>query len=176
MATQRARDRSSTTAWRLIVMACGTLGLLTLTLWPAAATRPPDGIPAPPDDREVSAGAWDVVAVEWDGATIDPEWLARLKVIYRADGSWAVFLRRLPVAEGRSTTRQDSSPKTFEMATLGSEGIEPSRFIGIYRIDGDVRMLCIVREGMPLPDRFAAPRDSRRMLVTLRRSHAASPP
>jgi len=40
-------------------------------------------------------------------------------VINEADGSWAVLLRRIPVAEGRSTIRQDVSPKTFEMETLG---------------------------------------------------------
>ncbi len=82
-----------------------------------------------PDDQVISAGRWDVVAVEWDGNRVDPEWLARLHVAYEADGSWAVFLRRLPVAEGRSTIRQDVSPKTFEMETLGSEGIQPSRHL-----------------------------------------------
>jgi len=122
------------------------------------------------DDRTVSAGRWNVVAVEWDGAHVDPEWLARLQVVYQPDGSWVVRLRRLPVAEGRSTIRQELTPKSFEMETLGSEGIEPSRFHGIYRLDGDTRLLCIVREGTPRPDEFSAPRHSDRMLVTLKRA------
>jgi hypothetical protein len=67
-------------------------------------------------------------------------------VINEADGSWAVLLRRIPVAEGRSTTRQDVSPKTFEMETLGSDRIKPSRCLGIDRLDGDVRVLCIARQ------------------------------
>jgi uncharacterized protein (TIGR03067 family) len=124
---------------------------------------------AGPDDLAISAGRWDVVSVERDGTPIDPDWLARLQVAYKADGSWAVLLRRLPVAEGTSTIRQDTSPKTFEMETLGSEGIKPSRFKGIYRLDGDTRVLCIVRHDAPRPDDFSAPRNSGRMLVTLKR-------
>lgn len=125
---------------------------------------------APPDDQAFSAGPWHVVAVERDGIAMDQEWLARLQVVYQADGSWAVLLRRIPVAEGTSRIRQDVSPKTFEMETLGSEGIEPRRFHGIYRLDGDTRVLCIVREGAPRPDDFSAPRKSDRMLVTLKRA------
>jgi uncharacterized protein (TIGR03067 family) len=130
----------------------------------------PAGESGPADDREVSAGHWDVAAVEWDGSHLDQEWLARLRIVYQADGSWAVFLRRLPVAEGRSTNRQDVTPKTFKMETLGSEGIKPSRFHGIYRLDGDTSTLCIVREDAPRPAEFSAPRNSGRMLVTLRRA------
>ncbi|MFM7138514.1 MAG: TIGR03067 domain-containing protein [Planctomycetota bacterium] len=121
------------------------------------------------DDQAISTGAWEVVAVEWDGTPVDPEWLARLRVAYEADGAWIVFLKRLPVAAGTSRIRQDTNPKSFEMQTLGSEGIKPSRFHGIYRLDGDTRLLCIVREGTPLPDTFAAPRHSNRMLVTMSR-------
>jgi len=135
---------------------------------------PRGGASAPPDDRDLSAGRWNVAAVEWDGRAVDPEWLARLLVVYRPDGSWAVFLRRIPVAEGTSTNRQDVSPKTFEMRTLGSERIEPRRFRGIYRIEGDTRTLCIVRDGTPMPDGFTAPRGSRRMLVTLTRAPEAT--
>jgi len=114
----------------------------------AAGSASPEG--APPDDRALSAGRWTVVAVEWDGIPVTPEWLARLHVVYESDGSWVVLLRRIPVAEGRSTIRQDVLP-----------------------IEGDVRGLCIVREGAPRPDDFAAPRGSNRMLVTLKRAGEA---
>lgn len=130
---------------------------------------------APPaaDDRAISAGRWRVVSVEWNGRPVDPEILALLQVVYRADGSWAVLFKSLPVAEGTSTNCQDASPKTFEMATLGSEGIKPSRYTGIYRIDGDTRVLCLAPDGEPRPDEFAAPRHSGRMLVTLERETEA---
>lgn len=143
--------------------------VLFLTLVALAAGRP-SGEAALPDDRALSAGCWNVVAVVWDGTPVDRELLARLQVIFRADGSWAVLLRRTPVAEGRSTNRQDVSPKTFEMETLGSEGIEPVRYTGIYRLDGDTRVLCIVPAGTPRPGDFSAPRHSGRMLVTLERA------
>lgn len=135
----------------------------------AVAGSPTAGAAGGPDDRAMSAGRWNVVAAEWDGNPLDPEWLARLQVVYRADGSWTVFMRRMPVAEGTSTNRQDVAPKTFEMETLGSEGIEPKRYTGIYRLEGDTRVLCIVREGTPRPDAFEAPRHSDRMLVTMKR-------
>jgi uncharacterized protein (TIGR03067 family) len=135
----------------------------------AFAVGQPSGGAAVGDDRALSAGRWSVVAAIWDGTPVEQELLARLQVIFRVDGSWAVFLRRLPVAEGRSTNRQDVSPKTFEMETLGSEGIQPARYTGIYRLDGDTRVLCIVPAGMPRPDEFSAPRHSGRMLVTLER-------
>lgn len=143
------------------------VAVCSVLVWADGPAREP---PLVPDDRTISAGRWNVVAVEWDGAPVDPEWLARLQVVYQPDGSWVVFLRRMPVAEGRSTIREDVTPKSFEMETLGSEGIKPSRFHGIYRLDGDTRLLCIVREGRPRPDDFSAPRHSDRMLVTLKRA------
>jgi uncharacterized protein (TIGR03067 family) len=162
------RKVSAMLAARLVV-----LGFTASALTIAAAD--PSSRPAlVPDDQALSAGRWDVVAVEWNGTHLDHEWLARLTVVYRADGSWAVLLRRMPAAEGRSTIRQDVTPKTFEMETVGSEGIEPTRYVGIYRIDGDTRLLCIVREGTPRPDDFSAPRHSNRMLVTLKRAKESS--
>lgn len=126
---------------------------------------------APPaaDDRALSAGVWRVAAVEWDGKPVDRDMLDLVQVHFRADGSWAVLFRNRPVAEGRSTHRQDTSPKTFEMETLGSERIEPSRYTGIYRLDGDKSTLCIAPAARPRPDDFTAPKRSGRMLVTLER-------
>lgn len=111
-----------------------------------------------------------MVAVEISGTPVDPEFLASLRVIYGADGTWSVLLRSVVVAEGRSTHHQDQTSKTFEMETLGSEDIEPRRYVGIYRIDGDTRQLWLVSKGSPRPDDFVAPRLSGRTRVTLRRS------
>lgn len=145
------------------------LGLMMVAVGAVAGDRP-SGEATAPDDQQASVGRWDVVDVEWDGTPVDPEWLARLQVAYKPDGSWAVFLKRMPVAEGRSTIRADVTPKTFEMQTLGSEGIKPTHFHGIYRLDGDTRVLCITRVDVPRPDTFTAPRYSNRMLVTLKRA------
>lgn len=147
---------------------------LLATMVPARAQSPGPAIPR--DDRVISVGVWEVVSVEMNGKPVDPELLAMLRVVYRADGSWVVLFRNLPVAEGRSTNRQDCTPKTFEMETLGSENIEPSRYTGIYRNDGDTRMLCFVPDGKPRPDDFQAPRRSGRTLVTLRRAAAPATP
>jgi uncharacterized protein (TIGR03067 family) len=123
-----------------------------------------------PDDRAISVGHWDVAAVEMNGRPIDPELLAMLHVLYRADGSWAVLFKSLTVAEGTSTNREDAAPKTFEMTTLGSGSIKPSRYTGIYKHEGDTRVLCLVPDGKPRPADFTAPRRSGRTLVTLRRA------
>ena len=138
----------------------------------APAYAQPPAAAAVSDDRVNSVGSWDVVAVKRDGKPVDPEFLAMFKVTFQADGAWAVLFKRLPVAEGRSTNCQDEFPKTFEMETLGSEGIKPRRYKGIYQLDGDTRVLCVVADGEPRPNEFAAPRHSGRMLVTLRRTMA----
>lgn len=146
----------------------GMLCAVVLALVVPSDAQVADAAPAT-DDRSISAGRWDVVAVEWDGSPVDQELLSRLQVVFQADGSWVVLLRSIPVAEGTSTNRQDTSPKTFEMQTLGSEGIHPSRFMGIYRFDGDTRVLCFAPDGKPRPEEFSAPRHSDRILVTLKR-------
>lgn len=136
----------------------------------AAFLAAADGPLAPkPDDRAISTGRWAVAAVEWDGKPVDTEFLALLRVSYRADGSWAVQFKSVTVAEGTSTNRQDDVPKTFDMTTLGSPSIAPTRYHGIYRLDGDIRMLCIAPSGAARPDEFKAPKRSGRMLVTLKR-------
>ena len=130
----------------------------------------PSAVPAAPDDRAISVGRWDVMSVEWNGRPVDAEILAMLRVDFQADGSWSVLFKSIPVVQGKSTNRQDVAPKTFEIETLGSEGIKPSRFTGIYRLDGDTRVLCMAPDSEPRPDEFAAPRHSGRMLVTLSRA------
>lgn len=143
--------------------------LFLLALAVSAATAYAQSPAATPDDREISVGRWDVASVEMNGRPVDPELLAMLQVIYRPDGSWAVLFKSLPIAEG-STYRQDESPKAFEMATLGSDSIKPSRYTGIYKHDGDTRVLCVAPDGKPRPDEFTAPRRSHRTLVTLKRA------
>jgi uncharacterized protein (TIGR03067 family) len=152
------------TAAKLLARLCG------LALAILAATAHAQSPAAILDDREISVGRWEVVSVESNGRPIDPELLAMLQVIYRPDGSWAVLFKSLPVAEGTSTNRQDESPKTFEMATLGSESIKPSRYTGIYKHDGDTRVLCLAPYGKPRPDDFTAAKRSHRTLVTLKRA------
>ncbi len=149
--------------------------LAVVALMATACAQAPDS-GAAQDDRAMSVGRWDVVSVEVNGKPIDPELVAMLQVVYRPDGSWAVFFKSLPVAEGGSTNRQDLSPKTFEMATLGSESMKPARYTGIYKFHGDTRVLCFVPDGKPRPDEFVSPRRSGRVLVTLRRPAAPATP
>mgnify|MGYP006271343381 CR=1 FL=1 len=153
-----------TAAERFVCAGLWCTAVVALTAWPDARSDA-----AVTDDRAASVGCWDVIAVEWNGRPMDPEILSLLQVAFRADGSWSVLFKNLPVIAGRSTNRQDETPKTFEMETLGSEGIEPSRYTGIYRLDGDTREFCFAPEGTPRPAEFSAPRHSGRMLVTLAR-------
>jgi uncharacterized protein (TIGR03067 family) len=147
-----------------------TLGSGLLCAVVLAAMGQPPGSRAAADDRAISVGRWEVMSVEWNGRPVDAEILAMLRVDFQADGSWSVLFKSIPVVQGKSSNRQDVSPKTFEIETLGSEGIKPSRYTGIYRLDGDTRVLCMAPDGEPRPDEFAAPRHSGRMLVTLSRA------
>jgi uncharacterized protein (TIGR03067 family) len=164
----KTSHRSAATASKLFASVgvwCAVVAMLT----ELTAVQASD-MAAAPDDRADSVGHWTVISVEWDGKPVDPELLAMLGVDYRADGSWSVLFKKLPIAQGTSTSNQDRSPKTFEMVTHGSEGVMPSRYTGIYRLHGDTRVLCMVREGRPRPTEFSAPKRSGRMLVTLKRS------
>ena len=151
---------------RRLCSLCAAAGAWLVLLAAANAQAP---VAAVPDDRAISAGHWAVVSVDWDGKPVAPEFLSLIQVAYRADGSWSVLFKSVTVAEGKSTNHQEASPKTFEMETLGSEGIKPTRFWGIYRLEGDTRVLCIAPAGTPRPERFEAPKRSQRMLVTLKR-------
>lgn len=156
-------SRSAAIAHRIAILCSAPAAWLALTA--IACDQAPVA-----DDRASSAGRWEIASVEWDGKPVDPEFLALLHVMYAADGSWAVLFRSVPVAEGTSTNHQEQSPSTFEMETLGSEGIKPRRYRGIYRLEGDTRVLCIAAATKPHPDQFTAPRRSGRMLVTLKRT------
>jgi uncharacterized protein (TIGR03067 family) len=156
---------SATSAHRLVGLCVASAAWLAVMALTYAQTP----VAPTPDDRAASVGRWAVVSVEWDGKPMDPAFLSLFQVLYAADGSWAVMFRSIPVAEGASTNHQEGSPKTFEMETLGSQGIKPTRYRGIYRLDGDTRVLCIAPDGKPRPDQFEAPKRSGRMLVTLKR-------
>lgn len=142
--------------WLLLL---ATSGLSGCTAW---------AVPA--DDRAASVGMWDVVSVEVNGKQVDPELVALLQVAYRADGSWSVLFKGLPLAEGTSTNDETATPKTFEMDTLAGEHATPLKYTGIYRLEDDTRQFCFVEADQPRPDTFTAPRGSRRVLVTLRRA------
>jgi uncharacterized protein (TIGR03067 family) len=163
----KTSHHSAATAAKLLA-GVGLWCVAFATLTGSAPVRASDG-PAAADDRAESVGHWTVVSVEWDGKPVDPELLAMLGVQYAADGSWSVLFKKFPVAQGTSTSDQDHSPKSFEMVTHGSEGVQPIRYTGIYRVHGDTRVLCIVRDGRPRPTEFSAPKRSGRMLVTLKR-------
>jgi len=153
--------------------------LLAPVLLVLLTTRGPSGCEAevdPGDDRAASIGLWDVVSVEVNGRQVDPELVALLQVVYRADGSWSVRFKGLPLADGTSTNDQAATPKTFEMETLASGHSTPLKYTGIYKLEDDTRQLCFVEAGQPRPDTFTAPRESRRVLVTLRRAKAGFAP
>lgn len=158
----------------LVVVATLAAPLLAIGFTTALAGCPPPVL-AVSDDRDVSAGLWDVVAVEMNGRTLDAEIVKLLQIAYRADGSWAVLFKRRPIGEGTSRNDQTTSPKAFEMETLGGRKTKPRRYTGIYKLDGDSRQLCFVPAGMPRPDDFSAPRGSGRVLVTLKRAERQSP-
>lgn len=124
----------------------------------------------PSDDRTVSAGHWDVIAVEINGRKLEGEIAAMLQLAYRENGSWALLFKGLPLTEGTSTIDPDATPKSFEMETVTGGETMPRKFLGIYRSEGDSRQLCFVEDGAPRPDTFTAARGSERILVTLKRA------
>lgn len=146
------------------------VGLASPWWWTPAYAAGMQPCTATADDRAISVGLWDVAAVEMNGKEVDPELVTLLRVAFRADGSWSVLFRSLPLVDGTSTNDQAADPKTFEMETLAREPSKPARYSGIYRIEGDSRLLCFAEEGKSRPDTFTAPKGSGRVLVKLRRA------
>ncbi|MCX7414132.1 MAG: TIGR03067 domain-containing protein [Planctomycetia bacterium] len=122
-----------------------------------------------PDDRAVSAGRWRIVSAELNGRQIDRQFTAMLSVSYAADGTWTVFFKTIPVAEGTSSPNQAADPKSFNMATLGSGTNSGRRYRGIYEIQGNTRRMCFVPADRPLPADFSTAPASDRLLVSMER-------
>lgn len=144
--------------------------MISVVLWAMLASAAESSAAAAGDDRTVSVGLWDVVAVEMNGREFDRELVTLLRVDFRADGRWSVLFRSLPLVDGTSTNDQTADPKTFEVETLARPPAKPARYVGIYRFEGDARRLCFVEEGRPRPDTFTAPAGSGRLLVKLARA------
>ena len=121
------------------------------------------------DDRAVSAGRWRIVSAELNGRLVDPGLTAPLSVVYAADGTWTVFFKTLPVAEGTSSVDQAADPKTFEMTTLGSHASPGRRYRGIYEMRGGSRRICFVPADRPRPTEFSTAPASERLLVSIER-------
>ena len=139
---------------------------VTATLLLAAGVSGADDLE---DDRAVSAGRWRIVSAELNGRQIVPELTALLSVMYAADGTWTVFFKTLPVAEGTSSVNQAADPKTFEMATLGSGTSTGRRYWGIYEMRGGSRRMCFTPADRPRPTAFATTPASERLLVSMER-------
>jgi len=121
------------------------------------------------DDRAVSAGRWRIVSAELNGRPVDPGFTAPLSVVYAADGTWTVFFKTLPVAEGTSSVDQAADPKTFELTTLGSNASPGRRYRGIYEMRGGSRRICFVPAERPRPTDFSTAPASERLLVSIER-------
>lgn len=121
------------------------------------------------DDRAASAGRWRIVSAELNGRQVDPGFTALLSVVYAADGTWTVFFKTLPVAEGTSNVNQAADPKTFEMTTLGSHASAGRRYRGIYEMRGGSRRMCFVPADRPRPTDFSTAPASERLLVSIER-------
>ena len=127
------------------------------------------------DDRLASAGRWRIAAVVMDGKEVDPGFVAMLSVVYGADGTWTVFFKSIPVAEGTSSVDQANDPKTFEMRTSGPVGSHDQGWLyrGIYELEGDRRRICFASADRPRPRAFSSERRSGHILVTFERAVVA---
>jgi len=136
----------------------------------AVPTAFPDTTPAH-DDRAVSAGKWQVTKAVVNGRQVDQEFTKMLSVSYGTDGSWVVFFKTIPAAEGTSTLDQTTEPKSFAMSTLGSGGKNDTsrKYVGIYEMHEDTRRICLVSADKPPPTEFRSTADGGEILVTMSR-------
>jgi uncharacterized protein (TIGR03067 family) len=134
----------------------------------------PAGDKAITKDRAAYTGTWRVVSLEVDGNEVRDEYVKRVLVANRADGTGSIRLDGMEISQGTSRIDPTQRPKAIDFApTLGAEQGPTS--LGIYEIRGDTRRLCFAAAGQERPREFATRPGSGHYLVVLKRQKRYMP-
>jgi hypothetical protein len=130
------------------------------------APRPKDKVKDERTPVDPPSGEWWVEKIEDDGRVLHKKGPREVDQTTRFTSEQMVlFVRGFPIADRRVAYFQNGT--VFEMDL--SPGDPKTMRKGIWKIDEDVMLLCYGAPGGDRPTDFTAPKDSGRMLWTLKR-------
>jgi uncharacterized protein (TIGR03067 family) len=112
------------------------------------------------------AGEWSVEKIEEDGEVLKSKkpglegWSARF-----TSDKWIVSIRRATITDTQVACFQNGNVSEIDLSPKNPKATRK----GIWKIDGDVLMMCYGEMGGDRPTDFTAPKDSGRTLWTLKR-------
>jgi uncharacterized protein (TIGR03067 family) len=128
-----------------------------LTKWKRAdkAPRKPAAVEG---DAKLLQGEWVFTAQTDDGVEVPANLLKPLRLTIDGD-TFAVRAEGQVLQEGTATFDSTPSPKAFDVAVTGG-GNKGSKWLGIYKVDGDTVTICVDPSGKKRPTEFKAEKGS----------------
>jgi uncharacterized protein (TIGR03067 family) len=130
------------------------------------------GLKGPPEKGRPLVGEW--VAERATVAGAEQAGKVRVRYVFRADGTWAVYGdgRRLPGESQTYTVDARKSPPAIDLSGGGPGGGRSPGVEGIYKVDGDTLTLCLALGGAGRPTAFESSADAPTMLIVFKRAKA----
>jgi uncharacterized protein (TIGR03067 family) len=124
------------------------------------------------EELEKLQGAWDIVALEVDGATSPESAFRGSQIVVKENRFDTISMGA--TYKGKLKVDAKKTPKTLDL--LFDEGPEKGgRSLAIYELDGDTWRICLTVTGKTRPTAFATKAGSGLALETLQRSSGAAP-
>ncbi|MSR53140.1 MAG: TIGR03067 domain-containing protein [Gemmataceae bacterium] len=145
----------------------------TLLLGLAVAVGAP-GAKDPPKKEAAIVGEWLTISLSAGGMDLPQPKDKELRFTFAADGKLTVLDDKMTEVS-TYTVDAKKSPAEIDMTPVADSKDLP--IMEIFKIDGDTLTLCVV-EGKkdPRPTKFESPKDSRTMLLTLKRDKMSAVP
>ena len=119
-------------------------------------------------DLKKVQGTWQPTAVESDGAKLEQEELAVMKVIIDGD-KYTVTRNGETIDQGALKLQEDKSPKQFDdTSSMGEHKGQTMK--GIYELKGDVWKVCLAMPGKPRPKDYSAGKGSGHVVYIMKRA------
>jgi uncharacterized protein (TIGR03067 family) len=139
----------------------------------AALTIAAPGLKDPPEKGRPLVGEW--VAERATVAGAEQPGNVRVRYVFRADGTWAMY-----DDDGRVSARDSQTytvdagkrPPAIDLSGSGPKGGRRGTVEGIYKVDGDTLTLCLAMGKAGRPTAFESSKEAPTMLIVFKRAKA----